>query len=429
MAPARLLPGAPHPALPEASQAHITHAPTHTPRGSGAIRFTPSQGRCRWSFGGRNGEREEGEAGPAYAPEEAKYSCDAACRRRRSCASSSRTSLPPRAASCTTPVKGAMALTGMLEKAAALADEVRGGGKVFHVPIMFKEDATDNPNKKLGILAGCADGKLFTEATWNTEFCKEMAPKEGDVVVTARRASTPSRKIWCPRPPRRASRPSRSAACDLLLRGEHDAHRCEKGFNVTTHDAPPCAAESAPIAAAVSPRLHPQRDGLSAAEGAAAEGAAADGSALALDEWSLPSCSQVWRSRRSLRLAARLARRSESSSSDSARSERATRRRRACCPPPHRSGDQALLLRRRTTRPPPPLQHTHLPPPAATTTTAGAERPHCRRRRRRGATAGFARHARTAATSNGPRPTSLHASSAVGTVRSYAPLTRTVVAT
>ena len=81
-----------------------------------------------------------------------------------------------------------MASTGMLEKAAALADEVRGaGGKVFHVPIMFKEDATDNPNKKLGILAGCADGKLFTEATWNTEFCKEMAPKEGDVVVKGKK--------------------------------------------------------------------------------------------------------------------------------------------------------------------------------------------------------------------------------------------------
>ena len=85
-------------------------------------------------------------------------------------------------------VKGVMASTGMLEKAAALADEVRGaGGKVFHVPIMFKEDATDNPNKKLGILAGCADGKLFTEATWNTEFCKEMAPKEGDVVVKGKK--------------------------------------------------------------------------------------------------------------------------------------------------------------------------------------------------------------------------------------------------
>merc|ERR1712232_1148303 len=73
-------------------------------------------------------------------------------------------------------------------KTAALAGEVRAaGGKVFHVPIMFKEDATDNPNKKLGILGGCADGKLFTEATWNSEFCKEMAPQEGDVIVKGKK--------------------------------------------------------------------------------------------------------------------------------------------------------------------------------------------------------------------------------------------------
>jgi hypothetical protein len=51
------------------------------------------------------------------------------------------------------------------------------------VPIMFKADASDNPNKRLGILAGCAKDSLFTEKTWNSEFCKEIAPKEGDVTV------------------------------------------------------------------------------------------------------------------------------------------------------------------------------------------------------------------------------------------------------
>jgi len=85
-------------------------------------------------------------------------------------------------------VKEVMASTGMLAKSAALADAVRGaGGKVFHVPIMFAADASDNPNKGLGILAGCAKDSLFTEKTWNVEFCAEMAPKEGDVVVQGKK--------------------------------------------------------------------------------------------------------------------------------------------------------------------------------------------------------------------------------------------------
>ena len=57
----------------------------------------------------------------------------------------------------------------------------------MHVPIMFKEDASDNPNKNLGILAGCAGGKLFTEGTWNSEICKEMTPKEGDVLIKGKK--------------------------------------------------------------------------------------------------------------------------------------------------------------------------------------------------------------------------------------------------
>ena len=124
----------------------------------------------------------------AYAPEEAKGGCDVAASKTALVCIEFQNEFVTEGGKLHDAVKGVMASTGMLEKAAALADEVRGaGGKVFHVPIMFKEDATDNPNKKLGILAGCADGKLFTEATWNTEFCKEMAPKEGDVVVKGKK--------------------------------------------------------------------------------------------------------------------------------------------------------------------------------------------------------------------------------------------------
>merc|ERR1712137_731456 len=85
-------------------------------------------------------------------------------------------------------VKEVMAETDMLTKTVALAEAMRvAGGRVMHVPIMFNADASDNPNKGLGILAGCAKDSLFTEKTWNSEICKEMAPKEGDVVITGKK--------------------------------------------------------------------------------------------------------------------------------------------------------------------------------------------------------------------------------------------------
>merc|ERR550537_1443941 len=81
-----------------------------------------------------------------------------------------------------------MESTEMLTKTVALAEAVRkAGGKVFHVPIMFKADASDNPNKSLGILAGCAKDSLFTEKTWNSEFCESMKPADGDLVVEGKR--------------------------------------------------------------------------------------------------------------------------------------------------------------------------------------------------------------------------------------------------
>merc|ERR1719333_884048 len=52
---------------------------------------------------------------------------------------------------------------------------------------MFKADASDNPNKGLGILAGCAKDSLFTEGSWNAEFCDAMKPAEGDVVVQGKK--------------------------------------------------------------------------------------------------------------------------------------------------------------------------------------------------------------------------------------------------
>ena len=76
----------------------------------------------------------------------------------------------------------------MLEKSAKVAAAARAKGiTVIHAPIMFKEDASDNPNKCLGILAGCAKDHLFTEGTWNADFHESMKPLKGDVVVKGKR--------------------------------------------------------------------------------------------------------------------------------------------------------------------------------------------------------------------------------------------------
>ena len=85
-------------------------------------------------------------------------------------------------------VKDSMAATGMLEKSAKLAAAAREKGvKVIHAPISFAADGSDNPNKGLGILAGCAADSLFTEGTWNAEFHESMQPADGDLVVTGKK--------------------------------------------------------------------------------------------------------------------------------------------------------------------------------------------------------------------------------------------------
>merc|ERR1711972_1270831 len=39
----------------------------------------------------------------------------------------------------------------------------------------------------LGILAGCAKDSLFTEGTWNSEFCDKMKPAEGDAILVGKK--------------------------------------------------------------------------------------------------------------------------------------------------------------------------------------------------------------------------------------------------
>merc|ERR1711939_501953 len=123
-----------------------------------------------------------------FAPKEAKGGCDVNAARTALVMIEFQNEFTTDGGKLYPAVKECMSSTGMLAKAKALAETVRSaGGKVFHIPIMFKADASDNPNKSLGILAGCAKDSLFTEKTWNSEFCKEMAPKEGDVTIVGKK--------------------------------------------------------------------------------------------------------------------------------------------------------------------------------------------------------------------------------------------------
>ena len=65
-----------------------------------------------------------------------------------------------------------MTETGMLDNSVAVAEAARGAGvTVIHAPISFKGDSSDNPNCKLGILAGCKDGGLFVEGEHDLSGC------------------------------------------------------------------------------------------------------------------------------------------------------------------------------------------------------------------------------------------------------------------
>lgn len=86
-------------------------------------------------------------------------------------------------------VKDTMARTGMLSKSVAVVNKARTAGvKIFHAPISFAEDDSDNPNKGLGILAGCAKDQLFRHGTWNAAICDVMKPDEAtDVVIRGKK--------------------------------------------------------------------------------------------------------------------------------------------------------------------------------------------------------------------------------------------------
>jgi len=81
-------------------------------------------------------------------------------------------------------VQEVMGTTNMLANAAQVCQVARKRGcRIIHAPVLFQESHADNPNRGLGILKSCKDGALFTENTWNAEYCAEMRMQDGDLEV------------------------------------------------------------------------------------------------------------------------------------------------------------------------------------------------------------------------------------------------------
>ena len=85
-------------------------------------------------------------------------------------------------------VAGVMASTGMLDKAAAVADATRAAGAtVIHSPITFQPGYYEITKHPYGILAGVVDSSSFIKGGWGAEIADSMKPKDGDIVLEGKR--------------------------------------------------------------------------------------------------------------------------------------------------------------------------------------------------------------------------------------------------
>ena len=99
-------------------------------------------------------------------------------------------------------VKDVLEQTDMIAKSATIAAKARTAGvKVFHSPITFKEDASDNPNKALGILAGAA--RVACHSRGARVPCPELSACVLCALQAARTTSSSPRARGTPRSARR----------------------------------------------------------------------------------------------------------------------------------------------------------------------------------------------------------------------------------
>eukprot|EP00944_MAST-04C_sp_MAST-4C-sp1_P007092 g7092.t1 len=87
-------------------------------------------------------------------------------------------------------VKECMNETGMLQNSIDLVDTARAKGcKIIHCPIIFNAEGGDNPQPTLGVLKGIHAGKLFTQDSWEADFCEGMRPEldRGDLILEGKK--------------------------------------------------------------------------------------------------------------------------------------------------------------------------------------------------------------------------------------------------
>ena len=72
----------------------------------------------------------------------------------------------------------------MLDNSVQVATAARqAGAKILHCPISFQPGHSEISDTSYGILADVKGGACFTAGSWNSDFCVEMMPQPGDLVV------------------------------------------------------------------------------------------------------------------------------------------------------------------------------------------------------------------------------------------------------
>jgi hypothetical protein len=81
-------------------------------------------------------------------------------------------------------VKECMQETNMLENSSKMLQVAReSGSTVIHCPISFEPGHNEISATPYGILQGVKEGAAFTNGEWGADFCAEMRPAPGDLVV------------------------------------------------------------------------------------------------------------------------------------------------------------------------------------------------------------------------------------------------------
>ena len=85
-------------------------------------------------------------------------------------------------------VAGTMESVGTVPNAArAVAASRAAGVAIVHSPISFAEGYYEISQHPYGILKGVVDSSAFIKGGWGAEFCTDVAPSEGDIVIEGKR--------------------------------------------------------------------------------------------------------------------------------------------------------------------------------------------------------------------------------------------------